>query len=105
MTILLHQRALESKTRDPKFNVQDYILDEIQCRLWKYADEMVMGVNFLSTNDIGSNSGSPVINSKGELIGLAFDGNWESLVDILFEPEIRRMIARYCFILYILIRL
>ena len=37
---------------------------------------------------------SPVLNSKGELIGLAFDGNWESLSgDILFEPEMQRMIS------------
>ncbi len=49
---------------------------------------------FLSNNDItGGNSGSPVLNAKGELIGLAFDGNWESMSsDIMFEPNLQRCI-------------
>ncbi len=50
---------------------------------------------FLSDNDItGGNSGSPVINANGELIGLAFDGNWESMSgDISFDPELNRTIC------------
>ena len=50
---------------------------------------------FLTTNDItGGNSGSPVINGKGELIGCAFDGNWESLSgDINFDHNLQRCIA------------
>lgn len=57
-------------------------------------------VNFLSTNDItGGNSGSPIMNGKGELVGLAFDGNWESMTsDYEFDPAITRTInvdARY----------
>ena len=52
-------------------------------------------VGFLSNNDItGGNSGSPVINSYGELIGTAFDGNWEAMSgDIYFEPNIQRTIS------------
>jgi hypothetical protein len=51
-------------------------------------------VDFLSTNDItNGNSGSPVMNGRGELVGLAFDGNYESIsADYLFEPEITRAI-------------
>lgn len=50
---------------------------------------------FLTTNDItGGNSGSPVINGNGELIGCAFDGNWESLSgDINFDHNLQRCIA------------
>lgn len=50
---------------------------------------------FLTTNDItGGNSGSPVMNGNGELIGAAFDGNWESLSgDINFDNNLQRCIA------------
>jgi hypothetical protein len=62
----------------------------------KYADPKTgkMHVCFLSNNDItGGNSGSPIFNGRGELIGLAFDGNWEAMSgDIVFEPELQRTI-------------
>jgi hypothetical protein len=53
-----------------------------------------MPVAFLTNNDItGGNSGSPVMNKKGELIGTAFDGNWEAMSgDIIFEPKLQRCI-------------
>ena len=50
---------------------------------------------FLTNNDItGGNSGSPVLDAKGNLIGLAFDGNWESMSsDVMFEPQLQRCIC------------
>jgi hypothetical protein len=53
-----------------------------------------MPVCFTTNNDItGGNSGSPVMNANGELIGLAFDGNWEALSgDMAFEPDLSRTI-------------
>jgi len=60
----------------------------------EYAEEGQIRVNFLTNNDItGGNSGSPVINGKGQLIGCAFDGNWEAMSgDIFFEPDLQRCI-------------
>jgi hypothetical protein len=62
----------------------------------KYADTNgVMHVCFISNNDItGGNSGSPVINGEGQLIGTAFDGNWEAMSgDIVYEPGLQRCIS------------
>jgi len=67
----------------------------------RYANEQgELPICFLHNTDItGGNSGSPVINGHGELIGLAFDGNWEAMSgDIFFEDELQRTIsvdARY----------
>ena len=62
----------------------------------RYANERgELPVAFLADCDItGGNSGSPVLNAKGTLLGLAFDGNWEAMSgDVAFEPELQRTIA------------
>ena len=62
----------------------------------RYADKRgELPVAFLVNCDItGGNSGSPVMNKKGQLIGLAFDGNWEAMSgDVAFEPDLQRTIA------------
>ncbi|MCX6246376.1 MAG: S46 family peptidase [Bacteroidetes bacterium] len=67
------------------FNAKDY---------GQYSENGEMITCFLTNNDItGGNSGSPVINGNGQLIGLAFDGNWEAMSgDISFEPALQRTI-------------
>lgn len=82
---------------DPEFHLQPYIVDALKKGDFGHyaAKDGTLRVNFLSDNDItGGNSGSPVFNGKAELMGLAFDGNWEALSgDIIFEPEMQRTIS------------
>lgn len=82
---------------DTDFEVLPSIIELLQRRdFGRYATkEGDMNVCFISDNDItGGNSGSGMFNGKGELIGLAFDGNWEAMSsDIVFEPELQRCIG------------
>lgn len=80
----------------------DYSMEPALARLLKdgpygrYADRssQTLQLCFITDNDItGGNSGSPVFNSRGELMGLAFDGNWESMAnDLRYSPELTRCI-------------
>lgn len=85
------------KPGDYEFDVPQRLIDLYNKKEYgRYASsEGYMPVCFLTNNDItGGNSGSPVMNGNGELIGLAFDGNWEAMSgDIAYEPELQRTIA------------
>lgn len=84
------------KPNDPEFDLPKRLIELYEKKdFGRYADEDgYMPVNFLTDNDItGGNSGSPVINGKGELIGLAFDGNIEAMAgDVIFDDELQRTI-------------
>lgn len=84
----------EDPTSD-EFRVDQKLKDLYKAKdFGPYGENGEMIVCFLTTNDItGGNSGSPVINGDGQLIGLAFDGNWEAMSgDIMFEPDLQRTI-------------
>ncbi|MBN1989075.1 MAG: S46 family peptidase [Bacteroidales bacterium] len=62
----------------------------------RYADSNGnLRMGFLSNNDItGGNSGSPVLNARGEMVGLGYDGNWESMAgDIYFHPDFNKTVC------------
>ncbi len=84
------------KPNDDEFDLPQDMLDIYEKKDYgRYANEKgELSVNFLSDNDItGGNSGSPVINGNGELIGLAFDGNIEAMAgDVIFDSDLQRTI-------------
>ncbi|MFH2143715.1 MAG: S46 family peptidase [Bacteroidota bacterium] len=86
---------------DWEFNVPEKLKNLYEKKdFGEYGENGTMVVDFITNNDItGGNSGSPVIDGEGNLIGLAFDGNWEAMSgDVEFEPEFQRTInvdARY----------
>lgn len=78
-----------------EFNIKPEMLELIKSQDWgRWGEKGKMYVNFLSDNDItGGNSGSPVLNARGEIIGLAFDGNKESLAsDAYFHPMMNKCV-------------
>jgi len=84
------------KKGDEEFDLPQRILDLYNAKDYgRFADkDGSLHVNFLTDNDItGGNSGSPVLNGKGELIGLAFDGNIEAMAgDVIFDNKLQRTI-------------
>ncbi len=85
------------KPGDYEFDVPQRLIDlNNKKEFGRYASKKgYMPVCFLTNNDItGGNSGSPVLNGNGELIGLAFDGNWEAMSgDVAYEPALQRTIV------------
>ena len=93
---LLDKAAKQGEFED--YKLEDDIVSLMQKGDWgSYADKTTgdMHLCFLSNNDItGGNSGSPMFNGKGELLGLAFDGNWDAMSgDISFDNNLQRCIG------------
>ena len=89
---------IEKGVDNPDYRVQKEILELFKRGdFGRYADPKTrqLPLCFLTTNDItGGNSGSPMFNGRGELIGLAFDGNWDALSsDISFDSALQRCIG------------
>ena len=85
-------------TGEDPFDSPQALLDAVKARRYGGLEDPRIGsvpVNFLSDLDItGGNSGSPVLDARGKLVGLAFDGNWESVSsNWVFDPKMTRMIA------------
>ncbi len=84
------------KKGDEEFDLPQRFLDLVKKKdFGQYKDKKgFMPVNFLSDNDItGGNSGSPIMDGEGNLLGLAFDGNSEALSgDIIFDPKLQKTI-------------
>ncbi|MCK8141539.1 S46 family peptidase [Flavobacterium sp. I-SCBP12n] len=85
------------KAGDQEFDLPARLLELNAAKdFGQYADKAgYMPVNFLTDNDItGGNSGSPVLNGKGELVGIAFDGNIEAMAgDVIFDAKLQRTIS------------
>ncbi|MCF8379758.1 MAG: S46 family peptidase [Bacteroidales bacterium] len=80
---------------NPEFIVSEKLKELYKSKDYgSYGNNESLNVCFTTNNDItGGNSGSPVINGKGELIGIAFDGNWEAMSgDVAFETELQKCI-------------
>ena len=82
--------------KDFEFRVDDKMFSLIRAKDWgRWGEKGVLYTDFITNNDItGGNSGSPVLNGRGNLVGLAFDGNRESMSgDIYFHPEYARTVC------------
>ncbi len=92
----IYGMVAKHKKGDEEFELPQRFLDLVKNKdFGQYTDKKgFMPVNFLSDNDItGGNSGSPILDGDGNLLGLAFDGNSEALSgDIIFDPKVQRTI-------------
>jgi Peptidase S46 len=85
----------KNNTGNPDFAIQPYLRDLFAQRKYgQYAENGELHICYTGSNHTtGGNSGSPALNSKGELVGINFDRSWESTMsDIMYNPDICRNI-------------
>ena len=90
--------VVAKETGQDPFDSPKALLDAVAAKRYGGLEDKRIGsvpVNYLSDLDItGGNSGSPVLDAQGKLVGLAFDGNWESVSsNWVFDPKMTRMIS------------
>ena len=90
--------VIEKDTREEPFDNPKVLTNILYKKdFGRYLDKNINGVpvNFLHTTDTaGGNSGSPVLNGKGEIIGVTFDGNYEAMTsDFVYDPDLTRSIS------------
>lgn len=92
-----HYQILEKeKPGDPEFDVPKKLHDLLVAKdFGQYSKNDTLNICLISGNDItGGNSGSPLIDGEGNLVGIAFDGNWESMIsDLYYDPTYARTIS------------
>ncbi|MBK9216605.1 MAG: S46 family peptidase [Chloracidobacterium sp.] len=87
---------IEKETGEKPFDLPQKLVDLQNAHdFGRYGSGDSVGVNFISSNDIiGGNSGSPILNARGEQVGICFDGNYEGLGnDFYYDPEKNRTIS------------
>jgi len=91
-----YQILQKEKPGDPEFDVPKKLHDLLVAKdFGQYAKNDTLHICLISGNDItGGNSGSPLIDAEGSLVGIAFDGNWESMIsDMYYDPKYARTIS------------
>lgn len=91
-----YQILAKEKPGDPEFDVPKKLHDLLVAKdFGQYAKNDTLNICLISGNDItGGNSGSPLIDGEGNLVGIAFDGNWESMIsDLYYDPAYARTIS------------
>jgi len=92
---------LKGKFEKENPEVEVFRISPLEKMLWEaasfgaYADSVGVPICFITDNDItNGNSGSPVLNAQGHLVGVAFDGNYEAMAcDFMYEPHMQRTIV------------
>ena len=91
-----YQILAKEKPGDPEFDVPKKLHDLLVAKdFGQYSKNDTLNICLISGNDItGGNSGSPLIDGEGNLVGIAFDGNWESMIsDLYYDPNYARTIS------------